>query len=113
MSFCRWSSNNWDCDLYCYESDTGFVTHVAGNRIVGEVPEVLPLSAGSEAWCASYNAQMEFLRTAKRKPIGLPCDGQSFTDPDKDEFVERVKGLVGMGYHAPPNFIEWIERDAP
>jgi len=41
MSYCRFSSNNWDCDVYVYESGyVGFVTHVASRRIQGMVPKV-------------------------------------------------------------------------
>ncbi len=34
MSYCRWSSDNTNCDLYCYEDCSGgFTTHVAGFRL--------------------------------------------------------------------------------
>lgn len=29
MSFCRWSSDDWACDVYAYESEEGFIIHVA------------------------------------------------------------------------------------
>ena len=33
MSYCRWSTDNFKCDLYCYEDvNGGFTTHVASNR---------------------------------------------------------------------------------
>lgn len=33
MSYCRWSSMNWMCDVYTYEDVSGgWTTHVAGNR---------------------------------------------------------------------------------
>ena len=35
MSYCRWSSDDFQCDVYVYESVAGgFVTHVAANRVV-------------------------------------------------------------------------------
>jgi len=34
VAYCRWSSANWRCDVYCYASVSGFwVTHVANNRV--------------------------------------------------------------------------------
>ena len=33
MSYCRWSSMNWKCDVYVYaDVSGGYTTHVAGNR---------------------------------------------------------------------------------
>ena len=32
MSYCRWSSMDYDCDLYIYESESGFEIHVARRR---------------------------------------------------------------------------------
>lgn len=33
MSYCRWSSMNWQCDVYVYENVSGgWTTHVAGRR---------------------------------------------------------------------------------
>lgn len=29
MSYCRWSASDPRCDLYCYESEEGWTTHVA------------------------------------------------------------------------------------
>ena len=29
MAYCRWSSEDYQCDLYCYESKEGYVTKVA------------------------------------------------------------------------------------
>ena len=28
MSYCRWSTDDFACDLYCYESAAEYVTHV-------------------------------------------------------------------------------------
>lgn len=48
MSYCRWSSMNWMCDVYVYEDvDGGWATHVAGRRrAIPPIPDLLagPLS---------------------------------------------------------------------
>lgn len=51
MSYCRWSSMNWGCDVYVYEDcdvyvyedcDGGWTTHVAGRRrIFPPIPDLL------------------------------------------------------------------------
>lgn len=106
MSFCRWSSMNFGCDLYCYESEQGYVTHVANQRIIGNVPEVdssLFLNhtqENVEKFFEQQKAQFDFLETAERKPIGLKYDGQTFYD-DKDTFLSRLKMLREEGYRFP------------
>lgn len=43
MSYCRFSSMNWRCDVYVYQ-DTygGFVTHVAGcRRVIPPIPDIM------------------------------------------------------------------------
>lgn len=106
MSFCRWSSMNWQCDLYSYESAEGIVTHVANQRIVGEVPKVdssLFLNftdENSEKYFEQQKAQFDFLETAERRPIGLKYDGQTFYD-DKETFLARLNMLREEGYRFP------------
>ena len=115
MSYCRWSSDNWKCDLYCYEDvNGGITTHVAAYRIVGDVPEV-PLSLLKEGktkeYYDAYKKQMDFLETAKREKIGLPYDGQSFNDPDHKSFLKRLLHLREVGYNFPDYVIEMVKED--
>ena len=117
MSYCRWSSNNWDCDLYCYaDSGGGYTTHVAENRIVGEVPKEPPIRQGMtdaewDEYFKAHRKQMDWLKTAKHKHIGLPCDGQSFNDETLEEFLDRVTMLRDAGYHVPPWLIDDIRQE--
>lgn len=113
MSFCRWSSDNWRCDVYSYEDCAGgFTTHVAGNRIEGEIPEVPNmLDVDNKTWLKAHQKQMDFLKTAEHKPIGLPCDGETFNDPDLLSFLTRLKDLKEMGYNVPPWVIEEVQAE--
>lgn len=58
MSYCRWSSMNWRCDVYVYEDVAGgWTTHVAGNRkIIRPVPDLLgcKLSMWLHRWSGVY-----------------------------------------------------------
>ena len=40
MSYCRFSSEDFSSDVYCYaDCSGGFTTHVASNRIIGDIPK--------------------------------------------------------------------------
>lgn len=118
MSYCRWSSDNWRCDLYCYEDVSGgFTTHVAGNRVVGEIPRdpsVLELVRGTisdDEWTTLHRAALKFLQTAPREPIGLPHDGESFNDPDLPSFLKRITELREMGYNVPDHVFDRVQEE--
>lgn len=103
MSYCRWSSDDFKCDLYCYgDVSGGYTTHVAGNRVVGEVPPLPDLD--SPKFIEEYKKQSDFMATAKREPIGLPHDGETFNDPDLASFLDRLLELKAIGYHVP----DWV-----
>jgi len=112
MSYCRWSSDNWKCDLYCYEGSDGFVTHIANRKLVKEAPLVPDLlTTDNETWSKAHGSQMDFLKYAKRKDIGLPYDGQTFVDESLEDFLERVKHLKETGYCVPDYVIKSIEDE--
>lgn len=48
MSYCRWSSMNWKCDVYVYaDASGGWTTHVASRkRIFSPIPDVLTNKLG-------------------------------------------------------------------
>lgn len=118
MSYCRWSSDNWKCDVYCYGSGHGFTTHVAGNKTVGDAPELdwsLMDDPNDKAALAlfqkQYETQMAWLSTAERKPIGLAYDGESFDDPDLKSFLATLIMLKKAGYNVPDYVIEDVRSE--
>lgn len=112
MSYCRFSSDDWSCDIYCYEGCDGFVTHVSGNRVVGDIPKCPALTRDSiEAYMVAHKAQMEFLSKCKRANIGLPHDGESFDDPDADACADRLESLRAMGYNVPQYAIDTLREE--
>lgn len=110
MSYCRWSSDNWKCDLYCYADVMGgYTTHVATNRVVGEVPEApfsLLMEGKHKEFLKAHKKQMDFLEKCKREKIGLPYDGESFNDRTLDDFLARLLHLREVGYNFPDYVIE-------
>lgn len=103
MSYCRWSSDNFKCDLYCYEdSGGGFTTHVASNRVLDDIPKVPHiLKVTTEEYMEAHKLQSIFLDSAEHRPIGLPYDGKSFNDDDLQSFLERLLLLREVGYNFP------------
>ena len=113
MSYCRWSSNNWDCDLYCYaDVSGGYTTHVASRRHKGPIPGMPDVrKVSKEDWQAAYDAQRRALNEDNLEPIGLPYDSQSYNDPDLHSFLDRVLMLKDAGYHVPDDVIEMIKEE--
>ena len=114
MSYCRWSSDNFKCDLYCYGCDTGYVTHVARNRIVGDVPTIHTralLDGAREEFNKSLKMHDEFLDTCERVSIGLEHDGKCFVDRCLEDFRDKIVELIEMGYRVPDYVLEEIDEE--
>ena len=125
MSYCRWSSDDFACDVYCYEDVSGgYTTHVAGNKAIidrstlPDCPEMPPrgsdeatVKAWAEKYVVRHKALMALMENAKRKPIGLSHDGESFNDPDLESFLERLLALKTIGYNVPDWVIESVREE--
>lgn len=103
MAYCRWSSNDFRCDIYCFESDEGYITHVGMFRYVGDIPKID--MSDQDRFLESYRAQQKFIDDAKLEPIDLPYDGMSYADDTPGECAERLKFLRGAGYIVPDDAI--------
>ena len=114
MSYCRFSSDNFSCDVYVYEAcGGGFVTHVAGNRVVGDVPEIPRFTGDNkDEWLKAYRAQRTFMATAEHKPIDLPHAGKSFSDDAAGECADRLEALRALGYTVPQRAIDALRAEA-
>ncbi len=114
MSYCRWSSDNFKCDLYCYEDVSGgFTTCIAGNRIKGNIPILPKLTSETVkdgSYLTAYKEQMAFLETAEREKIDLPHANETFNDPDLESFLERLIHLREIGYNFPDYVIESVKE---
>lgn len=126
MSYCRWSSDNFECDVYVYEHvDGGWTTHVAGNRHVGDCPKVdlVSLMAGYQdadeaekhrravLMAEQQKAQHEFLSACERRPIGLSRDGETFSSPTPGACADLLEDLMAEGYNVPQYAIEELRAE--
>jgi hypothetical protein len=116
MSYCRFSSDDYQCDVYTY-ADTmgGYTTHVAKTRPVldGALPPPVPFSPENiEAYLARHQQVMAWVEHAERKPIGLPFDGESFNDPSASDAADRLQMLKDAGYNVPQHAIDALREEA-
>lgn len=120
MSYCRWSSDDFQCDLYCYaDCRGGFTTWVASNRIVYDKslppPVTFKKGAPTEAEWKRFVARdrvvSKMLDKAKRVPIDHPVAGAQFTDPTLKVFRSRLVALRKMGFRFPDYALERIDEE--
>lgn len=122
MSYCRWSSCNFACDIYCYaDVSGGYTIHVAGRRRVGPEPrpdfskamaafmrkeitseEVVKVNQDLMAWCEK----------AELHPIGLPHDGETLNLPTAEAAADKLEELRALGYMVPQSAIDALREDA-
>lgn len=100
MSYCRFSSENFACDLYCYATAEGYVTNVATHRLKEAPPRGIKARA-------EY-----FANAAEWAPIGLAHDGEHYLDSSLGEMIARIQSLAELGYHVPVGLVESLQDEA-
>jgi hypothetical protein len=129
MSYCRWSSDAYGCDVYVYEDVSGgYTCHVAGRRIINrheapDCPSILDFPRDKDGkiddeslsmFMRSHTAYMEWLREkAIREPIGLEHDGKSFNVETPGMMAAHLYELKELGYAVPDYVIQalWEEEN--
>ncbi len=116
MSYCRWSSDYGNYDLCCYESDFGFITHVAGYR--------QRIWVRVFHWLTDKRVKLDnriAIRMTRiylndlphwmtHKTIGLKYDGEQFNDETEKDFYETLKTLHEAGYRFPKHLLEEAKK---
>ncbi len=106
MSYCRWSSDGFQCDVYVYETCGGYAVHVARNR---RPRRVCDLDVSSlEAFQRTHEQQLAELNAEDNEPvpIGGSCDGKSFSMPDVVDTYRLLCELRLRGYKVPEYALE-------
>lgn len=118
MSYCRFSTNDYQCDVYCYESCYGgYQTEVASRRYVftGPLPPPLPNDQGMlenvMAFYARHDQVRKLLDVQNMVKIGLAYDGASFVDDTLEEFLERLQMLRTAGYNIPDYVFDDVREE--
>lgn len=121
MSYCRWSSYGWKCDVYVYEdAGGGWTTHVASRKRVSATPcpeldweawRSLPEKERAEAFSAWHKSEREWLDSSTLVDIGLEFDGERFNDPTPEACAATLRMLKGVGYWVPEDVIVELENE--
>lgn len=114
MSYCRFSSDDFQCDVYCYESSSGgFDIFVASNRVTFTEPTPPPVDLDDiKAYLHRHNLVTEMVRQAERSPIGLAHDGAFFNEPTAVEAAKRLEWLRDIGYTVPQYAIDALRAES-
>lgn len=115
MSYCRWSSDCYQSDVYVYESDSGWITHVAGRgrrplRPVPRPPDTTTANMAMAYWMAcdrwvSEESNWEW------HPVDARFAGLSFTDATAKDCAERLRELKAAGLNVPQYAIDDLEAE--
>lgn len=118
MSYCRWSSMNFKCDLYCYEHCDGtWTTHIASNKVVTPIfpdaPWVLLKGGliGRYLFVWWHRLHMWTVGIGKRAAIGLKFDGETFKDDSLEGFRDTLLLLRREGYRFPDYVLEIVDEE--
>lgn len=108
MSYCRWSDQDYQCDVYAYRSDRGYETFVASKRYVFSeaLPDQVNFQENPAAWFERHHKVLDILDRTKMVDIGLPHDGEDWTDGEASACAERLIQLREIGYNVPQYAID-------
>lgn len=117
MSYCRFSSDDYKCDVYVYESDYGFEVSVAGRMYV--TPEPMPpdvsLPHGSpdfaRAWVNRAMRVREIIERSELRAIELEHAGDHSVFETPGECAEYLSELAAIGYRVPHRAIRALRQD--
>lgn len=101
MSHCRWSTDDFQCDLYVWEDASGgWRIAVAARRMVFDEPVPPPVSRDDiTAWLARH--QLVSTLPYHHEDIDLPHAGETFEEPTASAAADRVAALCALGYRCP------------
>ena len=122
MSYCRWSSDDWQCDVYVWADVAGtWRTEVAGRRwIFNELPPPveLPHPPTEEQFRAWYDRHERVMRMRDDPKYGHwldlpePDGGRSHEHDTPGECADNLERLRGLGFNVPQGVIDAL-RDEP
>lgn len=116
MSYCRWSDDDFKCDVYCYEDLSGmWITCVAGKRLDftgAELPPPVVYSDDPEGWARRRSEVTNIVKTLPLAEIDLPRAGSVMRDPAPAEAAGTLETLREIGYNVPQYAIDALREEA-
>lgn len=119
MSYCRWSSMDFKCDLYCYEHvDGSWTTHVASNKVVTPIFPDAPWkllskggAIGRHVFLWWHRLHMFTVSHGIRRDLGLKYDGETLKDDCLEDFKATLLMLRAEGYRFPSHVLGAIDDE--
>ena len=115
MSYCRFSSDDFQCDVYVYaDVSGGYTVHVAGRRTVFKepLPPHIEWSADNLApWLERHAKVSDMCDTAEHADIDLPQAGEGFYSLPLDEAIAKLIELKGIGFNVPQYAIDALKDE--
>lgn len=122
MSYCRWSTDDYQCDVYVFEHVDGYwQTYVAGRkrrlREGVSFPPPLDNSADPDAWFARDHTVDQMIDEKNEgvlwdwEAVPQPPEGDSFQDATPGECADRLERLRGLGLSVPQDAIDTLRAE--
>ena len=114
MSYCRFSTNDFQCDVYVYASvHGGYTTHVAGNRVIytSPLPRRIVLRDDPYGYVVRMRQVGAMVEAAQRESIRLPHAGTTFNDSTPAACADRLEKLSALGYRVPQSAIAALREE--
>lgn len=114
MSYCRFSTDDFQCDVYCFGSNGGIEIYVASNRYVYKepLPAPVPFEESTIAeWTTRHNKVIAMVDQADRVDIGGPHDGEHEVFPNYEDAITYLQQLHEDGYNFPLGVIDEIREE--
>lgn len=120
MSYARFSTDDFRCDVYVYESDEGFVIHVATNRanITEEQYATLPPNPAGlvtnediQVFIRRNNALSQLVSNAEHIPIEQALAGETFVLETPGEAADQLEELIKEGFRVPKTALSELREE--
>jgi len=129
MSYCRWSDDNMQSDVYVYEACMGdnyegeesFVIHVAdkhpiNTEILGEDVETLAKRFLLDTYDpTTYSLSLEkrhwLMKNLKYVPVNPKHANKTYWADSLEELYEKLEMLHNDGLHIPKNVFRMIDEE--
>lgn len=129
MSYCRWSSDDYQCDVYVWaDCEGGYCTEVAGRRRVWNddvtlpPPVTLPVGAACSrersAWAfahggreATVSALLDDETRWTWLNLPIPDGGRSYWHDTAAECADNLERLKAAGFNVPQYAIDNLREE--
>lgn len=114
MSYCRFSCNDFQSDVYAYASRYGgFDVHVAENRVVYDQPLPPPITDPTDYKASFLRHEQvgKLVDSARRESIGLSRDGEHLNVETLEDLRDLLLDLRHEGYRVPDHALEAIAEE--